>query len=229
MNTPKYTQALRLHLLDMSKLSLRAVDYAIKDYKLGSPEFCRYVCHDDRQVGELRHKITDLCRKLLVEELDAEPDVFTRELDLDSEGRFPLSALRICGALYATCTAAIEIAQNVMFLLEEASVPTYAALKKLCDLVNRLMCLCIVALFKKEIHHAEKVLQNREVARLLEQAFYNLRDDMNGQIAVPTDLELAITKSLGQIARQAHEIADAIVFWLDGKWSALESDVIACR
>jgi phosphate uptake regulator len=229
MHSQEHSQVLRIHLLDMSKLSQRAVDYAIKGYKLGSPEFCRFSRHGDRQLSELRRKIIDLCRQILMEELYFDPELLIDELDVDSKSRFPLSALRICRALYGTCLAAAEIAHNTMLLLEDArphAHDAHAALEKPCHLVNRLMSLCIVALFKQEIRHAEAVLESREAERLFQQALHHNRDIANRRTAPPPDIELAITRSLGQIARQSHEIAEAIVFWLEGKQCALE--VTAC-
>ena len=142
----KRIQDLRLHLLDMSKLSQRAVDYAIKGYKLGSPEFCRYVRRGDRELRELHRRITEICRQLSMKEL-----ALLEGPDLASVARFPVSALRISNALQATCTAAAEIAHHTMLLLEDVRRPGAAALEKVCYLINRLMCLCIVALFKRTV------------------------------------------------------------------------------
>jgi len=226
MNTQKHTQALRLNLLDMSKLSQRAVDYAIKGYKLGSPEFCWHVRHGDSDLRELRHKITDRCREFFMG-LDFDSEVLMDQLAVDAEMRFHFSALQICDALHTTCTAAAEIAQNTMLLLENSCASGCVVLERLCHQVNRLMSLCVVALFKKEIRHAETVLQNQEVGRLFEQVYHKLRDDTNQRTDVAADLEFAITKSLGQIARHTQEIAEAIVYWLSGTKYTLESDVSA--
>ena len=218
----KRIQDLRLHLLDMSKLSQRAVDYAIKGYKLGSPEFCRYVRRGDRELRELHRRITEMCQQLPTKEL-----ALMEGPDLASEARFPVSALRISSALQAMCTAAAEIAHHTMLLLEAVRRPSAAALEKVCYLINRLMCLCIVALFKKNGQHAEMVLQNHDLARLFEKASHDLRNDTTRQTAIPAALELAIANSLKQIARQTREIAEAIVFWLEGPKCAVAADARA--
>lgn len=88
MDTEQTLQLLRLHLLDMSKLSQRAVDYATKGYRLGSPEFCRYVRRGDHQLGELRRNIVDLCQKLMPHGPVANSDAMD-ELATDSRLRFP--------------------------------------------------------------------------------------------------------------------------------------------
>ena len=217
MDAQPHLQVLRLYLLDMSKLSQRAVDYATKGYRLGSPEFCRYVRRGDHQLGELRRNITDLCQQLVPLGL-ASSEATMDELAVDTELRFPQSALRICDALQATCTASAEIAHHTMLLLEDSDwVPRCEALEKVCYLVNRLMCLCIIALFKRESQHAEAVLQNNEGVRLFERALHELRGDASRRVAIPTALELAIANSLKQIAYQTNEIAEAIIFWLEDR------------
>ena len=226
MDAQQHLQSLRLYLLDMSKLSQRAVDYATKGYRLGSPEFCRYVRRGDQQLSELRRNITDLCQKLMPHGLGADSDALIDELAADSELRFPQSALRICTALHATSTASAEIAHHTMLLLEDADwVPGCEALEKVCYLVNRLMCLCIVSLYKRESQHAEAVLQNNDAVRLIERALHELRSDAARQAPIPAALELAITNSLRQIARQTNEIAEAIVFWLQDSRCASPSIV----
>ena len=225
MDAQQHLQFLRLYLLDMSKLSQRAVDYATKGYRLGSPEFCRYVRRGDHQLSELRRNITDLCQKLGPHGL-AHSDTLTDESAVDAEARFPQSALRICNALHATSTASAEIAHHTMLLLEDADwVPGCEALEKVCYLVNRLMCLCIIALFKKESQHAEAVLQNNDAMHLIERALHELRSDVRRQNAIPAALELAITNSLRQIATQTNEIAEAIVFWLEDRTCASPATV----
>jgi phosphate uptake regulator len=237
-STQQHLHVLRLHLLDMAKLSQRAVDYATKGYRLGSPEFCRYVRNSDQQLRELRRSIANLCQRSVSPESGrqepkpqkpaVDPDALPDKRDAARQLRFSRSALRIADALHAVCTATAEIAHHTMLLLEDADwVPRCRALEKACYLVNRLMCLCIVALFKRERQHAEAVLQSREGRRLFEQAFHELHNSTGRQSAIPTALELAISNSLKQIANQTHEIAEAIVFWLEGKKCVMESGASA--
>jgi phosphate uptake regulator len=221
----QHLQMLRLHLLDMSKLSQRAVDYATKGYRLGSPEFCRYVRRGDSQLNELRRSITDLCQKLT---LAPDPQDRINKSIAAIETRFPLSALQICSALHAICTSAAEIAHHTMLLLEDVAwVPGCNALEKACHLVNRLMCLCIIALFKKEGHHAETVLQNHDIRQLFENTFRDLRSNITRQATIPAALETAIANSLKQITNQTQEVAEAIAYWLEGRRCTLKSTAYA--
>ena len=216
MSTQKQIRLLRLSLLDMAKLSQRAVDYAVKGYKLGSPEFCRFVHRGDRQLRELRQKINDLCRSLFIETSAIIPASLRENPYADTNLRFVLSALRISTALQAATTAAAEIADHTLLSLDNVRFPGSPTLDKFSHLVNRLMSLCIVSLFKEEARHAEAVLQNRELARIFESPNLRHRRD-----------ELPISTNLKQIAAQIHEIAEAIIYWLEGSECVLESPASA--
>jgi hypothetical protein len=204
MDVQQHIQVLRAQLLEMSKLSQRAVDYSIKAYELGCPEFCRHVRYTELELSDIHFCLVDRCRKLLVVGLPA---------DLDS--RLVWSALRICSALRATYTAATEIAQNTALSLESGQAQKSLALQEMGQTINRLVRLCSVALFKEDAQHAKAVLQNRGVGRWLESITCHVRSDLGQRTGAQATFELAITKSLIEIAKQAHEMADAITVWLE--------------
>jgi hypothetical protein len=99
-------------------------------------------------------------------------------------------------------------------------------MEKLCHLVNRFMCLCIVALFKNESRYAESILQNNDLNRLFDQVTRDLRD-ISARTITPIGIERSIAQSLKQIAAQTQEIAESIVFWLQGTTLAEESGAAA--
>jgi phosphate uptake regulator len=205
MEIEQYIQGLRAQLLEMSKLSQRAVDYSIKAYGLGCPEFCRHVRYTEHEFRDIHFCLANRCRKLLMAGLPA-----------DSDSRFVWSALRICNALQATYTATTDIAQNTMLFFESGQVQSLA-LKEMGQIVNHLVRLCNVALFKEEVQHATTVLHNQGVGRWLELIAYHVRNDISQGIGPQAAFEFAIAKSLAEIAKQAREMADAITVWLEGK------------
>jgi phosphate transport system protein len=201
----QYIQTLRLRLLDMSRVSQRAVDYSIKAYKLDSPEFCANVRDSTYEVNILHREITEIARDLLLMELPLESDV-----------RFALSAVLICDALHSVHAQAVKIAANSTRLLENGRMPGWPDLTEMGEVVNRLMRLCIIALFDEEVAHAETVLSNRGVERLFESVFYDWYRNVDQRLRTQASHELAITKGLSQMAKETYEIADAVVFWLKG-------------
>ena len=200
-----YMRTLRLQLLDMSRISQRAVDYSIKAYKLDSPEFCANVRDSTYEVNILHREVTEIARDLLL-----------MELPLESGVRFALSAVLICDALHSVHAQAVKIAANSTRLLENGRMPGWAGLTTMGEEVNCLMRLCIIALFDEEVAHAETVLSNRGVERMFESTFYDWYRNVDQRLRAQASYELAITKGLSQMAKETYEIADAIVFWLKG-------------
>jgi phosphate uptake regulator len=201
----QYIQILRLRLLDMSRVSQRAVDYSIKAYELDSPEFCADVRDSTYKVNILHREITEIARDLLL-----------MELPLESDARFVLSAVLICDALHSVHAQAVKIAANSTHLLEDGRMPGWEGLTRMGQEVNCLMRLCIIALFDEEGAHAETVLNNRGVERLFQSVFYDWYSNVDQRLRAQASHELAITKGLSQIAKETYEIADAVVFWLKG-------------
>jgi len=207
-------QTLRLKLLDMSRVSQRAVDCSIKACKLDNPEFRANVRDSAYEVGILHGEITEIARDLLM-----------MEIPLESEVRFAVSAALICDALHSIYAQAVKIAANSARLLENSHTPGCAGLTRMGEVVNCLVRLCIIALFDEEVAHAETVLRNRGVERLFESVFYDWYRNVDQRLRTQASQELAITRSLGQMAKETYEIADAIVFWLEGPNSGSTSHV----
>jgi hypothetical protein len=136
---------------------------------------------------------------------------------VDTESTAASCALRVYSGLQVTYFAASEMAQNTLLLLEGGRKIQSASKRVTTGLVNGLVRLYTVALFDEEIQHARTILRvNEGHLRLDPQlAFRNeeliYRHDVRGRF------ELAITHCLAQIAGQAHEIADTIMQWFDGK------------
>jgi len=205
MDIHEHTQTLRLHLLDMARVSQRSIDYSIKAYKLGGSEFCTNVRDNTYEVNILHREITEIAQDLLLMDMPSESDL-----------RFVLSSPRICNALQAMHRQAVEIVANSMGFLETRGKLKCTDLATMGDVVNSLVRLCVVALFEEGIEHAETVLLTDGVERLFEMTFYDWYRTIDQRARTQAGHELAITKHLSQIAQQTHEIADAIVFWLEG-------------
>ena len=214
MNTYEYGQILRLHLLDMARGTQRSVDYAIKAYKLRKPELCSMVQGCTYDIDKLHCDITEFVCELLATELPSEIIV-----------RYILASERIAGALRVVHRQAVEIAANSMRIIESGSGLGCAELATMGDLVNRLMRLCVVALFEENVEHAELVRRSSGVGRLFGATFYDWYENIDYRATPQAVFEHAITKHLGYIALQTCEVAGAIVFWLDDSVSALGVDV----
>lgn len=207
MNVRQQIQAIRVQLFEMSRLSQRAVDNSIKACELRSKESCRHVHSSGYELGLLHRSVAERCRKLLAAGLSVESDLC-----------FTLSALRLCTAFHRTYSSTVAIVQNTLFSLEDDRISAASqspVLKEMAQIVNCLVRLCTVALFEEEVRHAKRVLKNDAFRRCFLSVLSQVHDDRGQQNEAQNIFELAIAKSLARIAEQAHEMADAITFWLE--------------
>lgn len=215
MELQHHTRLLRMQLLCMARMSQRALDDSIKGYALGNTDFCLHVRSAEHRLGEHHRQIKYLCRNLSM----------IRVIPL-SESRFILAALRLDKALYGIYRVATHIAQDTILFLSNNLLMKCVPLDQFGKLVNSLVRLCIIALFEKDASSAELVHDSQRVWRRCELTFDHSFDDADQQINAEDFYALATMQNLGAIAKQAHEMADAILFWLNGRENglALEAD-----
>jgi hypothetical protein len=202
----QYSLVSRSHLLRMTRLAQRAVDYSIKAYELGNYELCHIVRNTEEELRKLQSNIGDRGRLLRDEGRSA-----------DTESTAASCALRVYSGLQVTYFAATEIAQNTVLLLESGRKTQSPSKRVTTNFVNGLVRMYTVALFDEEIQHARMILQVNEGHPRFDLQL-NLRgEELIYRNDVSARFELAITHCLAQIAGQAHEIADTIMQWFDGK------------
>jgi Na+/phosphate symporter len=214
MGFQQHFQLLRAQLLGMARLSHRALDHSIKGYQLGNLDFCNHVSIAEGELERHSSRIRRLCLRLVT------------TATTPSDFRFILSTLRISRAFHRTYHIAARMAQESVHFLAANSTAKHARLDEFGDLVNGLTRLSVVALFEKEARHAETVLQSQGVWRRCELIFSEAYFRIDHQDQARDLYELTITRHLGAIAKQAHKIAEALLFWLRGKEGthAFESD-----
>jgi phosphate uptake regulator len=206
MKIQRQSAVLRAHLFKMAMLAHRAVDYATKAYELGNPEFCELIRYSDEQWREVQCAIGDRGRRLL-----------TAGLQVDSDSLFARCTMRIYSALRVTHTAASEIAHNSMLITESGQLDRSEPIRQMGGFVNGLVRVCTVALFKREVLHAEAILYNDQGREWFERTLNLAHDDLLQQAGTRARFELAVIRSLNQIAEQSYEIAEAFTCWIGGE------------
>jgi phosphate uptake regulator len=214
MNFQDRVQLLRVQLLCMSRLSQRALDYSIKGFEFGSSDFCRQARSAEHKIGEYRRQIKYLSRQITMEDEPGHPDF-----------RFGLAALRIDSALHRTFSTSAQMAVDTLLFLKSISYNGCAELNRFGRLVNSLVRLCTIALFEKEPCYAEIVIQSQELWRRCELIFDQPASIIDEQIVTEQRYVLTMAQSLGLIAKQAHEMADAILFWLKDRGDCFQFDI----
>lgn len=206
MQIPHEIQILRSHVLRMAMLSHRAVDYSIKAFTLGKPEFGRLAIDSQHEWREVQGLIGG-CGRVLV----------GAEALVDLESQFARSTLQIYSSLRLTYAAATEIAHNSILIREGGQSLRSKELRPMGRFVNGLAALYTVALFRMERRHAMAILNYGYPWRRFDMTLSLLRGSLLHQTGAQARFELAIACSLGQIAHQACEIAEALKSCLDGE------------
>lgn len=186
-------------------LSQQSVDCAIKAYALNSPELCRQVRNAERELRKLQLCIGDRGRTLLA-----------AGTPVDSHSPVACCSLRIYSSLRVMFTAATEITQNVMVVVErgrEVESPQTAEVGKF---VNGLVRLCSVAIFEEEMSHAKAALRLEGGRRRFNLALNRAQHDLLRNSGAGYRCEWAIANCIGQIAEQSYELAESIILWLEG-------------
>ncbi len=198
-------ESLRSQLLKMAKLSQRAVDYSVKAYEAGRFEFCHDVQAAEKELRDLRFSIADRSRMFL-----------STSMPVSVESQFACCALRISNALYNIYSAAAAIALRTVHGLDGGRRFESSTIVEMGQFVNSLVRLCTVALFNEKIEHARTVLQQDRGGRSFNLSLRQAQIDLAQRSGEQAKSELAIVESLGQIAKQSHEVAHAIIVWLEG-------------
>ena len=206
METKRKTPMLRAHLFKMMMLTQRAVDYSIKAYELRDPEFWRLIHKSDRQWCAVQRIIGNRGRRLLAAGLAVDTDSLTA-----------CCTVRIYSALRTCYAAATEIAHNSLMLAEGGQADNSEPIKRMGHRVNALVRQCTVALFTGKSHLAEAILRDDQRRLGFERTLDGAEKKLLLRTGGPSRIELSIARSLGQIADQAYEIAEALSLWMHEK------------
>jgi phosphate transport system protein len=204
MNPQQHMQTLRVRLLAMARLSQRALDDSIKGYATRNLDFSRHVRAADGEIEGHHRRIKELCRELT-----------NGGIHQPVNSRFTLAAAGINTALHVTYTAAAQIAQDSVRLLEGSGIHGCAALERMGQHVNGSMRLCVVSLFEKNAGHAKAALRRQESLPLRELTCVSSHPHIDRWSGAQGDFERSVIRSLTEVAKQAHEMADTILFWLE--------------
>ena len=142
------TEYLRIELIEMLRISQRAVDYAAKAYESGRPEYALHASSGRARLNYLSHRIF-----IQTSELRETQQLDNRKFAFES-------VCTIAAALFFTGHHAFD------WSLRAVELPTRAIYKPLEDLVlmgaraNSTMRLCAVAIVSRKIEHAEQALRD---------------------------------------------------------------------
>lgn len=200
---------LKEKLLHEAGLVERAIQDAIKSLLERTSDVARKVIEDDDSINTLEVEIDEFCLKLLALRQPAARDL-----------RFITTAIKINYDLERIGDMAVNICERVLELNQESQLKPYIDLPTMANIVQTMVKESLDAFVKEDVQLALKVTQDDEkVDNYLDQIFRELLTYMMQDartISRGTRL-LFISKNLERMADHAVNIAELVIFMVEGK------------
>ena len=200
---------LKEKLLHEAGLVERAIQDAIKALLERTSDTARKVIEDDDSINTLEVEIDEFCLKLLALRQPAARDL-----------RFITTAIKINYDLERIGDMAVNICERVLELNQEPQLKPYIDLPTMASIVQTMVKESLDAFVKEDVQLALKVTQDDEkVDNYLDQIFRELLTYMMQDartISRATRL-LFISKNLERMADHAVNIAELVIFMVEGK------------
>jgi phosphate transport system protein len=200
---------LKEKLLLEAGLVERAIQDAIKSLLERTSDLAKKVIEDDHSVNALEVEVDEFCLKLLALRQPAARDL-----------RFITTAIKINYDLERIGDMAVNICERVLELNQEPQLKPYIDLPTMASIVQKMVKESLDAFVKEDVQLALKVTQDDEkVDSLLDQIFRELLTYMMQDartISRATRL-LFISKNLERMADHAVNIAELVIFMVEGK------------
>jgi phosphate transport system protein len=201
-------QEIKDGLLYLGALTQSAISNGLKALITRDTDLARRVIAEDDQIDRLDVEIEDRCIRLLALRQPAARDL-----------RFITTAIKINGHLERIGDMAVNIAEKVVFLNNEAQLKPYIDLPRMAEIGQGMIKESLDALVNQDVDLANKVRMDDEmVDHLNEQIF---RELLTFMMEDPRTIHRAliimqISKNLERISDHAKGIADMVVYMVTG-------------
>lgn len=200
---------LKERLLHEGGLVEKAIDNAIKALIDRDSELAKKVIEKDELINDMDIEIDEFCLKLLALRQPAARDL-----------RFITTAIKINYDLERIGDMAVNVCERVLEINEEPRLKPYIDLPKMAQTVRTMLTESLDAFVREDVSLAMKVTKDDEhVDQLTEQIFRELLTYMMQDlrtISRATRL-LFISKYLERMADHAVNIAELVIFMVEGK------------
>ncbi len=187
----------------------RAIQNAINALLERRSEIAEKVIEDDDAINSKEVEIDEFCLKLLALRQPAARDL-----------RFITTAIKINYDLERIGDLAVNICERVLELNKEPQLKPYIDIPTMASTVQVMLKECLDAFVKEDIELALKVTRDDErVDQLLDQIFRELLTYMVQDMKTITRATrlLFIAKNLERMADHAVNIAELVIFMVEGK------------
>ena len=202
-------QALRNQLLTMGGLVEERVHRAVHALIHRREEEAQRIIASDKEINDLQMEIDDRCLKLLATQTPLAVDL-----------RLITSAMKINADLERVGDQAVNIAENALVLLPQPPLKPLIDIPRMATIAEKMIRDALDAFVKKDAQLAREVLRrDDEVDELKDQVF---RELLTYMMADPGTIQRAlalilISRNLERIADHATNIAEDVIFLVEGK------------
>ena len=202
-------EKLKSHLVAMSGIAEESVRMAVESLLERDAEKARQVVMRDEQLDELELSIDDLAINLLALQQPMAKDL-----------RFITAAMKIANDLERVGDHAVNIAEELEFILKAAPFPMLPELEEMARIANEMLSDALNAFVLADSRMARQVVQRDDrVDELHENNFRILLTHMMEdprKITAGMDLFL-VSGNIERIADLATNVAEEVVFFVEGR------------
>jgi phosphate transport system protein len=202
-------ETLKSHLVAMSGIAEESVRMAVESLLERDAEKARQVVMRDEQLDELELSIDDLAINLLALQQPMAKDL-----------RFITAAMKIANDLERVGDHAVNIAEELEFILKAAPFPMLPELEEMARIANEMLSDALNAFVLADSRMARQVVQRDDrVDELHENNFRILLTHMMEdprKITAGMDLFL-VSGNIERIADLATNVAEEVVFFVEGR------------
>jgi len=200
---------IRRKLVEMGSLAESMIASALRTLLDRNSRHCDEVSVRERQVNDLQMEIDDMAVKLTALQQPVGSDV-----------RFLFMATRITSELERIGDQAINICQNSTVLLQAPPLKPFVDLPIMAEVAQKMVRDSLESLVRKDVDLADRVLkEDDKVDAFRDQVFRELLTYMMADPAtIPRALSLIlVSRNLERVADHATNIAEEVIYWVQGK------------
>jgi phosphate transport system protein len=196
---------LRERLLKMGGMAEQAVDRACQAYRDRDLSLCQRVLEGESLINAAEREIGF--------------DLLAMQQPMAIDLRFILACTKINADLERVGDQAVNIAEAVMDMLELPSVELPVDIPRIASAVSAMVRRSLESFIEGKAELAQAVLEmDNVVDRMRDEAFITLVRKMNQSPEVTRQSldALLITRNLERVADHATNIAEDVIFWIEG-------------
>src|ERR1700735_713337 len=199
---------LKENLLVMAGLAEQAIQRAIEAYRVRDLSICDLVSRSEMAINRLEREIDQ-----------AAPDLLAMEQPMAIDLRFILSVIRINADLERVGDAAKSISDRVRSMERMATADLPVDIRKMASLATDMVRKSLQAFIEGNAEIARAVLTMDDAVDAMNRTAYKALTKVMGEQShlAPQALNaLMISRSLERVADHATNIAEDVIFWVQG-------------